>query len=431
MEIKGEWFLPTSEDHRVYGTLLFHPSEGTDLEIYGSLELEFAPFQFKDQKIILGLSSENQLITLNGCLMTKSGGVKWTRGQESCKQTFKYRVRFILIGIHVKSEEALMFDTISSSIFNLDKWLGISGFKRNKEISKDKICFEYQTPEPIKFEIDDSAKGTLYSLLKRPIQDWYKKRIEIEQSVEFEVQVSEHLSINHLLKYLFRFRDFLILAFYKSTYLQKVTLKGESFQSEYAPGKKIRKKVDLYFSMYYFNENEKPMFDMEFIFNYKAIVENFGKIIHNWYSEYAKLEPAIHLLFEQFNTRDQFNINTFLNLTKAAETFHARINQSSNEKLYDRLSTLLERYSNDLLDTIIPDKVQFAEQVKDSRNYYTHYSENKKEKALDGVNLFYLSEKLKLLLVCAFLMNIGFKKEQLEELPEIVKFRLCNHLLDK
>jgi len=107
-----------------------------------------------------------------------------------------------------------------------------------------------------------------------------------------------------------------------------------------------------------------------------------------------------------------------------------QFNFGNNLNLHKRLVEILDKYSNEILDVIISDKDEFVKQVKHSRNYYTHYSKDGKKKALKGSELFYLSEKLKLQLVCAFLMEIGFTKEQLSQSLDRVKWRLFNHLAD-
>lgn len=466
-EIKGEWFLPHSSDNRVHGNLKYH-STNADLELYGSLEsYQFSP-QLKDQDIILGISNESELVTLVGCIMTHFEGVKLVQGQESGKPTTIYSVIFTLVGIHAEKKEDLLFDTISSEIFNLGEWVGISGFKYPKftpeEFKARKITIEYLLPEPIEFKIDKITNGTLNFISNRPGMSYYQKKIEISQRVEFTAKTNTDKTIEQLLEYLFRFQNFLILALYKSTYPQGITLKGDKFQVEYTDGKKYRVNVKLYFSIFNYQENEKPKLDFDLIFDYKSIKDDFEQFIQNWFSKYELLEPAFNLLIEQFHRRNQFNVNTFLNLAQAAETFHARTNNhtripideykkmknkilkstpskyhpwlkeqfnfGNNLNLHRRLSEILDRYSNDILDVIISDKEEFVKQVKHSRNYYTHYSENGKKKALKGSELFYLSEKLKLQLVCAFLMEIGFTKEQLSKSLDKVKWRLFNHLAD-
>ncbi|MDN4165864.1 hypothetical protein QWY31_10135 [Cytophagales bacterium LB-30] len=467
-EIKGEWFLPNDSNNRVHGNLKYHPNNGADLELYGSLESDqFFP-QLIDQDIILGISSESELVTLVGCAMTHSGGAKLVQGQESGKPTTIYSVIFTLVGIHAEKKEDLLFDTISSEIFNLGEWVGISGFKYPKltheEIKACKITIEYLLPEPIKFKIDKSTNGTFNFISNRPGMSRYQKKIEINQRVEFTAKTEKDKTIEQLLEYLFGFQNFLILVLYKSTYPQGITLKGDRFQVEYPDGKKYRANAKLYFSVFNYQENEKPKLDFDLLFEYRSIKDDFERFIQNWFSKYELLEPAFDLLIEQFHRRNQFNVNTFLNLAQAAETFHARTNNhtkiprdeykkmkkevlestpskyhpwlkeqfnfGNNLNLHRRLSEILGRYSNDILDVIISDKEEFVKRVKHSRNYYTHYSKDGKKKALKGSELFYLSEKLKLQLVCAFLMEIGFTKDQLSKSLDKVKWRLFNHLVD-
>lgn len=467
-EIKGEWFLSTDMDNRVHGVLRFHPIEGADLELYGSLSSYTVFPQFEDQEIILGLSSDSELITLTDCSMTSSGGAKLVQGQESGKPTVSYSVRYTLIGIHVEKKDDLLFDTISSEIFNLGEWVGISGFEYKREtkeeIEEKRVTVKYKLPDPIDFDIDKTTKGTLNFVVNRPTRYRYQKKVEINQRVEFTAKTEKDNTVEQLLEYLFGFQNFLILALYRSTYPLNVSLTGETFKNEYPDQKKYRVKVKLYFSAYTFQEDEKPKLDFDLIFRYNSIKNDFPKLIQNWFAKYELLKPAFDLLLEQFHRRNQFNTNTFLNLAQSAETFHARVNNhtripkddykrmtdeilkltptiyhtwlkdqfnfGNSLRLHDRLTEIVIKYSNEILEVIIPDKTEFVKQVKHSRNYYTHYSSVGKKKALHGAALFYLSEKLKLQLVCAFLMEIGFTKAQITNSLEGVKWRLFNHLAD-
>ena len=98
--------------------------------------------------------------------------------------------------------------------------------------------------------------------------------------------------------------------------------------------------------------------------------------------------------------------------------------------LHSRLTELIEKYSNDILDKVLGDKTKFVTDVKNSRNYYTHYDKRLEKKALKGADLFYLSERLKILLVCAFLMEAGITKEMIVSYLERIKWRKFNHLVD-
>lgn len=465
-EIIGEWFLPKNKKNRVHGTLTFDPQDGTYLEIYGILEGDnFFP-EFKDQEIILGLTSDSKQVTLYGCFMTKTGGATLVQGEESGKPSTSYSIKYLLIGLHANSTADLLFNQISSEIFNLGEWVGISGFKGQnvspKSLKNHEITIEYKLPKYIEFEIDTNTTGRFNFIANHPGLSRYQKTITINQRVEFQAISSNKKNIDELLEYIITFQNFLTLALYKSTYPLSISLSGENHKKDYGNGETYKKTIQLYFSSRNFNTNEKPKLDIEMIFDYRRIQPDFKIIIKNWYSKYKLLEPAFDLVFEQFYNRNRFTVNSFLNLAQSAETFHARVhnhtkipceqykkmkedilkvvptkyhkwlndqlNFGNNLNLHTRLTELTEKYSNKILDKILGDKNQFVFNVKNSRNYYTHYSSNGAKKALKGVELFYLSERLKILLVYSFLIEVGFKKDNLSIFLDNIKWRLFNHL---
>lgn len=465
-EIKGEWFLPadkTNPNSRIYGVLRFDPQDKTTLELYGSLNGDnFLP-EFKNEEIILGLTSDSKQVTLYKCYMTKSDGATLVQGGESGKPSTTYTIGYSFIGLHADKIEDLKFTQISSEIFNLGEWVGISGFKHQvvdpKKNKNYEITVEYKLPDAIEFEIDDRTKGRINFTVNQPGLSAYQKSVTINQKVSFQAITTDEQTIETLLTYLFTFQNFLTLALYKSTYPLSVSLTGERHKDAFG----YKKNVKLFISSKNFKLNEKPKFFFDMIFNHEGIKENFPTIIKNWYSKYELLEPAFDLVFEQFYNGNKFTVNTFLNLAQSAETFHARVhnhtkipreqykkmkedilkavqdeeykkwlkdqfNFGNNLNLQQRLSELTEKYSNKIIDKILGNKKQFVLNVKHSRNYYTHYSSDGVKKAVKGEELFYLSERLKILLVCAFLTEVGIDKEKLESFLDNVKWRLFNHL---
>ena len=92
--------------------------------------------------------------------------------------------------------------------------------------------------------------------------------------------------------------------------------------------------------------------------------------------------------------------------------------QTRLEKIVSDLEKKVSEHSNTILNRIIENKDLFVKQIKWSRNYYTHYSLEDKKRALQGKDLFYLSEKLKIVLVCALLVEVGFSKNEIEMVLE-------------
>lgn len=467
-EINGEWFLPSNKDYRIHGVLTFDPQDGIVLELYGSLNGDHFFPEFKDQEIILGLTSDSKQVTMYNCYMTKSGGATLVTNGESGKPSTTYSIRYLLIGLHVDKSDDLKFTQISSEIFNLGEWVGISGFKHQfdpEKIKNHEITVEYILPEQIEFEIDDNTKGLFNFVASTPSLSRYQKAATISQKVEFQVNSTTEKNIDDLLSYIFTFQNFLTLSFYKSTYPLSIALSGERHKDDYGNGNVYNKKIKLFFSSRNFKLKDKPQSDLEMFFDYERIKDNFPTIIKNWYLKHDLLDPAFNLVFEQFYNDNRFTVNTFLNLAQSAETFHARVhnhtkipkeqynkmkedilkavqtkeyqkwlndqfNFGNNLNLHQRLTELTEKYSNRILDKILADKERFVLNVKNSRNYYTHYSKDCEKKALKGGDLFYLSERLKILLVCSFLVEIGFDKNSLATFLDKVKYRLFNHLAD-
>ena len=464
-KIIGEWFLPSNHKKRVHGTLEFIREEGITLEIYGSLTSDTFLPEFNDQEIILGLTSKSKQITLYNCSMTKSGGITMVQGRELGKSSVTYSILYAFEGLYVNEPCELLFDKVSCEIFNLDEWVGISGFDMGSYFEKTKnheVNIDFKLPESIEFKIDKEAKGRFNFTVKPPTLSRYQKNVDVRQKVQFQVETKTERKIDDLLSYVFTFQNFLILAFYRSTYPLKIKLFGDKHKETFVDGKTNKKTIELFFSSSNLNRSNRTKFDFDMIFTYRGIQDKFPDIIQNWYAKYELLEPAFDLVFQQFYNGNRFNKNTFLNLAQSAETFHARTNNhtkiskeeyknmkeeilevtpskyhkwlkdqfnfGNNLNLHQRLKELIDKYNNDILDKIIPDKDIFIKQVKHSRNYYTHYSTNSEKNALKGNELFYLSEKLKILLVCAFMIEIGFNKELVSRNLDIVKWRLFNHL---
>lgn len=101
---------------------------------------------------------------------------------------------------------------------------------------------------------------------------------------------------------------------------------------------------------------------------------------------------------------------------------------SNEPTLKERLEELLNNYSNDTLKKVIKDPADFIKKVKDSRNYYTHFDSKLKKKAAKGGDLYYLTERMKLLLTCCLLNIIGFNNNLIQQLLKKNEYRHYNHL---
>ena len=95
------------------------------------------------------------------------------------------------------------------------------------------------------------------------------------------------------------------------------------------------------------------------------------------------------------------------------------------------INEIIEYLPQKLRDTILDGEIDFAGRIRDNRNYYTHYSDKYKAKAISLSELFILSEKLKIILMVAVLKEISFTNEQLEKIIFTKGLFRFNHIIKR
>ena len=465
-EIKGLWFLPQNKDVQVPGTLTFDPTEGAYLELIGSFDqIEYIYFENSSKfEIILGISVDSDLITLYNCFRSSRKGKTFKRNQLTGPPSERYFANFILKGYHFESEESLQFDTIKSSVQNLDEWLNITGFLHEESLEKlteKSISLEYKLPEDINFNLHKDFSGKFTFSTTTPTYQSNKHEF-ITQVVEIELKSNTKISLEEIRKTLTRFQNFLILGVYRSCFPNTIILYNKDIQNDFGRSGKFRRPIEFYQRLPK-RQSVKERQPFEMLFNYTQIKDIFPLAIKSWFERYEKLAPAFNLLFEQFYNGSKFTENTFLNLAQSAETLHSRlynhtkvpkveynkmkenILKSVSEEyhnwlndqfifgnslnLHTRLSELFEKYNNSMIDEAIKDREEFIVKVKHLRNYYTHYTSDLEKKLISERDLMFLTERLKMLLVSGFLIEIGFPKEKVDELFKKAKYQLFDHLV--
>lgn len=463
-ELKGEWFLPNNKEQRISGNLNFNPNIGVRLELSGDFkEANILKGRKEDFDIILGITSDNKKITLYRCSETSHSK---NFGENRIIELTNYTVLYMFKGIHASCKEELMFNKISARIFNLDEWLGIFGLSKYTMPSEENeytIDINYKLPTKIKFEIDATTTGCFNFIINYPVMlGSFTKKIHLNQFAKLEFDFRKGLDIYEAINYLSSFQSFLTFALYESTAIKSIEVYSDQYLDEYEPDKYAQVPIEVFYKPFS-NGNVELKHRMFMLFTYKSIQKEFPSIIKKWYSNKELLGSCIDLVFEQFHNK-RFSENTFLNLAQAAETFHVRLynhtkmpkddykkmkdeilsatpplyhkwlneqfNFGNNLNLHNRLSELVDKYSNSIIDKMISDKDLFIKQIKDSRNYYTHYSKSLEKKALKGNELYYLTKKLQILLVCAFLIEIGIPKNNLILSLDRVKHTYFHYLAE-
>jgi hypothetical protein len=290
----------------------------------------------------------------------------------------------------------------------------------------------------------------------------YTHKAVIEQDVELVMTPKSEIPISQLLTYIWHFQNFISLAVFEPISIINCAVvnskKGDLIGNTLVPTS-----IDLYYVENINSFKNKNRHFREFLFSYDDIKLDFEKIIQKWFNQKVTMDSITDLFFYNFNNPKKFDVNSFLNIIHAVETFHRRfyLNESiskeehkirlktiiksvpeiyqtwietklgfSNEpSLQERLEVLLELISVDFLKLFIEDKEKFIKQLKDSRNYYTHYSTDLKKKALPIFELYSLTERLKIILIFLILYKTGFADSQIIELIKRNQYRIIGHII--
>ena len=81
LTIKGEWFLPSDQNHRIAGELCYDPETGSELTLYGSFSDHLMTVS-DSQPVIIGLVEGSRYITLFDTFLTKRGSITFRKDME-------------------------------------------------------------------------------------------------------------------------------------------------------------------------------------------------------------------------------------------------------------------------------------------------------------------------------------------------------------
>jgi hypothetical protein len=213
-----------------------------------------------------------------------------------------------------------------------------------------------------------------------------------------------------------------------------ISLKNNSYYQELENGGKLYKAIDLIYVQHVMCErNSNKSYD--FLLNYKSIKDNFSTIMAKWYADKEVLAPIRNHLVESVTDKRIFTSIDFLIVIQAIEGFWSRFRddeykRKKKEEEKNTKNVIKGKNNNTRLETILNmlieefgDVPRIKEEhidVKcavDSRHYYSHFMDkSKKTHALDGLELYELTHKLRKLLICCILSFMGIDNERINKI---------------
>lgn len=423
LEYKGYWYLPSTPNIKVAGTLTYYPNEKIILELIGSFNDDI--FNGKEEHLIYGNTSDAKNITLVGC--SKFPSLNFSAGFP----IVRYRCDYLLIGKHIGGLDEKKQYSANIRIPELSYWCHPGALqksrhfdKSSKQISQINISFhskhENNKDTICNVQVNDNTsiilkKGIYYTNTSLTSQ--------FEQYTYIKILKQNKSSIIDLLADIRAFEYFLSLATFDIVRSSDITIFDEKI------GPQENEKDNVIINLIHpFTERQyidKDSRIHDYLFNYLSIKEFYPEMLKKWYNIPEDLYPIRLHLINSLKKQKPYTSVDFLVIIQAIEGFWWRFREDSyhekksiSKKEKTTLYTLLSELIAEFEDIELINKANInIEAVVDSRHYFSHFlPKHKKPKALDGMELFKESRKIRILLICCILSFIGIQNHQIDSI---------------
>lgn len=429
---EGEWFLPGKVEEKIFGTLKYEPGGRIILSVFEGFEKEVFLEDLHRIKIIHGRTIDGKKITLFNCIeiFTKSDFIQKTYS--------KWSIDYIFIGHHFDNESTIKSNKILAYFPILNNWVSKNGFKLSTQ-NFNGFDLKYDPPSDINYTInEDSEIEFNFQIVRNSIA---KNSFKAQQRNTISIITKEDKGFFELERQIQVFQDLITLLSFRPVYLNSLYIINADDQSL----------IEVLIGFNKVKEDKRIIF----IASFKDIESNFNDIVRKWYALEKKAPEIIGLFLGVFYNEERILENRFLNLVQAIESFHRKLrknyllesvdfkakvdeivnsvpenhksyvqeklNFGNEPNLHKRLDELLAEIPGEVLKVFIFDKETFIKNIKQTRNYYTHYDDRLKNKALKGQALFNLVQKSKILFLIILLKEIGFNKDQIQDSVNVMK----------
>ncbi len=453
LEYKGVWWLPDKPEKKVCGILRFTPNEGAILDLIGSFKDIKEMNKRLNPEIILGASSNGKNITLHKCFETESNL------SIPGSLTSSFYANEVFVGAHFQKSEDIKFRGLSIRYSYLDEWIGISGFDI-QYFDKKEVVIKHKQSEPIQASIGEDCIIFIDILAAmHSVHSIVQKEMSIEQRTYLRVKHPVEKSLDEYWSIIRQIQNFLSLGIAEPVCPLEIIGETEA-------NKEIIS-VKIYYHLPEISEAFKTIYPHDMLFTFKDISDRFEMLLKNWFEKASTLEPVYDLYFGTLYNPWMYLQHQFLSLIQAVEAYHRRkfegkyqsdedykptyekfkkfingldvdpsfkealkskLKYGNEYSLRKRLKDLFEQY-NEVLNGFIEDKNDFINKVVDTRNYLTHYDEDLKDKAVDGEQLYYVTQQLKVLIVICLLSELDFNFKEIKDL--IARNRKYKHVFNR
>lgn len=407
----GEWWVPAVADYNTCmialnpeqmmghetkypGTLTYYEDSNSTLELY-RIPSKFHSHYYHQNKVMWGRDANGNIFTLFNVLMKEQHLGDFTNT--------KFIVDMILIGEHVLS---LDYNKYSRCVIKYSYLVNWTFYETRDVINtcynhQDKffnLTVPYQTINIFEASIDKTSKWILNqnNSIGNDIQGF-----QIMPTPYFEICATEPTSLKSYIMQIKEFTQFLSIALFG---IQDPVSVEFIIEGDYKVRKLLFKKEVSY----------NPGFWS--VIKLKEMKKKLPSMLILWHSNFEKIAPISRYLIESLHKKNRFDVPDFLIIAQALDGYHKRFVNKKNGKDIRKYEDQIEILLNQFKDVEVIKQCKINPLVlKDTRHKYSHlYPDDEESLAVtDGGNLFWLTEKCKILLTCCILNMLGLTNEEI------------------
>ena len=409
-EMRGIWWLPEQPENQVPGTLKYTPDGGLVLELDGHLQTvggtQTVPLAVTHHELVLGTSNLGTHCTL--VKATKRGFS--INATNEITHTEVFTSEFAFFGQHFTAPGAIEFDDANIIFTSFTNWVNKHPFLTKVSENQSKHVVEYNEPNDISFPLHseqvsvyvqivhnlilNSTHGTSFLMEYRP-----HLRLFTDKTIQYQ---EYHSIIMHILK---------LLSFFvgRSVYVESIVARHPQSGNEVSI---------IYVQKHADYKSNIPHHKM--ILSLDDIHDYMQHVVVEWFNKYQLIKPTIDLFLGLMSIPKIYLEFKYLALVQAIESYHRATMDGKymDDSIWKKLIPEIEasipshlteshksslkskiRYGNEyslrkrlkeVIDSVGPsirkmlhiyttkETKVYVDRIVDTRNYYTHYSDNLK-----------------------------------------------------
>ena len=406
----GEWWVPAEADpdnmgpnypgkipvvhkgheKKYMGTLFYNESEESYLELY-HVPSDFHGKHYGYYSVMWGKDANGYVFTLFNASSKRFEGQDFT--------TIKYNVQFILLGKHVLSLDENQFYKCTVEFPYLRNW----AFHNNLTYQEDKGVKHISYADITKgdyladVQIEPGIKWLLMDahVFKKGLYDF-----SINQLTLFDIETHDKASINTFTKHIEEFFQFLSIALYCKQRPSSIKFFDNERPYPYVLLYKKRNSVDP---------------GIYSLIKFGLLKNKVPSMLSEWHKEYHNVSPISNYLIESLRRENPFDVPDFLIIAQALDGYHKRfVNKRDGKdikKYEEQIKVLLNKFDD--IEAIKKCNIN-PTILKNTRHKYSHlYPDDEDTIVAKGRDLYWLTEKCKILLTCCILNLLGLTNDEI------------------